>query len=213
VSRSLARHPLFARFYARVSPSMERVGARDHRHALLADLNGSVIDVGAGTGANFAHFPPTVDRVLAVEPEAHLRQIARRTADDAPVPVEVVDGVAEDLPADDETFDAAVTFLVLCSVADPHVALCEIHRVLKPGGQLRFFEHVRADAAGLRRGQRLADATLWPRLNGGCRTSRDTAAAIARAGFEIRQLDHLRFPPTRITLPSSPHIAGTAVRR
>src|SRR2546422_8833957 len=116
-------HPIFARFYAWASPSMERNGGADLRRRLLAGLTGRVIEVGAGNGLNFAHYPPEVTGVLAVEPEPHLRRIAQRSAVRAAVPVEVVDGVADHLPADDASFDAAVVSLVLCSVPDQREAL------------------------------------------------------------------------------------------
>ena len=99
----------------------------------------------------------TVTRLLTVEPEPHLRELAVQSARSAAVPVQVVDGRAEQLPAEDASFDAAVACLPLCSVA-------ELHRMLRPGGQLRFFEHVRADSPAMRRVQRALDATIWPLL-------------------------------------------------
>ncbi|MQA98513.1 MAG: methyltransferase domain-containing protein [Streptosporangiales bacterium] len=205
------RHPLFARLYARVVPLMDR-GLAVHRARLLAGLSGRVIEVGAGTGANFPHYPPEVAALLAVEPEAHLRKLAEAAGREAPIPVEVADGVADRLPAEDGTFDAAVVSLVLCTVPDPGAALAEIARVLRPGGELRFLEHVRATTPGRRRVQRLADATLWPRVNGGCRTGRDTAAAIAAAGFTIERLDHLDSAESGVPFPAAPQIIGTALR-
>jgi SAM-dependent methyltransferase len=129
-------HPVFARYYARISPAMDKGGMAAHRRRLLHGLTGPVIEIGAGNGLNFAHYPAAVTRVLAIEPDPHLREIARRNAAQAPVPVEVREGIAEDLPADDGAFHAAVTALVLCSVADQHAALREIHRAPRPGGKL-----------------------------------------------------------------------------
>lgn len=203
-------HPIFARIYARLSPRMDDAGAADHRDRLLAGLAGRVIDVGAGNGLNFAHYPPTVTHVLAVEPEPYLRRLAVAAAADAPVPIEVVAGTADHLPAGDATFDAAVTSLVLCSVADVPAALAEIRRALRPGGRLRFFEHVRAETPGLARAQRVLDATVWPALVGGCHTHRDTGAAIEAAGFTIDRIDRFPFPPASIPTPASPHILGVA---
>ena len=203
-------HPVFARLYPAMGKAMERGGMDQRRQALLTGLSGEVIEVGAGDGLNFPHYPPTVTHVLAVEPEPHLRRLAREAASHAPVPVEVVDGLAERLPFADASADAVVVSLVLCSVADQAAALQEIRRVLKPGGRLRFLEHVRADTPGLVRVQRVLDATLWPRVAGGCHTGRDTAAAIERAGFTIKSLDRYLFPEART--PVSFHILGTAIR-
>lgn len=203
-------HPIFARLYPVMGKAMERGGMDQRRQALLAGLAGEVVEVGAGDGLNFPHYPPAVTHVLAVEPEPHLRRLAGEAARQAPVPVEAVDGVAERLPCADASADVVVVSLVLCSVADQAAALQEIHRVLKPGGQLRFLEHVRADTPGLARVQRVLDATLWPRMAGGCHTGRDTAAAIERAGFTIESLERYLFPEART--PVSFHILGTAIR-
>ena len=203
-------HPVFARLYPVVGKAMERGGMDQRRQELLTGLSGEVVEVGAGDGLNFPHYPPAVTHVLAVEPEPHLRSLAREAASHAPVPVEVVDGLAERLPCTDGSADVVVVSLVLCSVADQTAALREIRRVLKPGGRLRFLEHVRADTPGLVRVQRVLDATLWPRVAGGCHTGRDTAAAIERAGFTIQSLDRYLFPGART--PVSFHILGTAIR-
>ena len=190
-------NPVFARIFPRLSQAMEAGGMAARRETLLAGLTGQVIDIGAGTGANFSHYPPAVTRVTAVEPEPRLRQIAAAAARTAPVPVTVTDGVASALPAADASFDAAVVTFVLCTVPDQDAALAEIRRVLKPGGVLCFLEHVRAGTAGLARIQRALDATIWPHLFGGCHLGRDTAMAIQRAGFTIRRLDRFLFPEAR----------------
>ncbi|WP_129668091.1 class I SAM-dependent methyltransferase [Phytoactinopolyspora endophytica] len=209
--RACVHHPIFARVYAKASQAMEReVG--EHRDRLLAGLSGRVIEVGAGNGMNFSHYPSEVTGVVAVEPEPYLRNLAEQAADQSSRPIEVVDGVAEELAADDGTFDAAVASLVLCSVRSPPTALSEMFRVVRPGGELRFYEHVRAESPRLRRVQRTLDATIWPFFTGGDHAHRDTATAIAAAGFTIEQMERITFPESRIPLPTSPHIIGSAIR-
>ncbi|MEV4513838.1 class I SAM-dependent methyltransferase [Dactylosporangium sp. NPDC049525] len=198
----------FARAFAAAVPRMDARGAAAHRRRLLAGLTGTVIEVGAGTGACFAHYPPQVTAVRAVEPDPFLRDIATTAAAGAPVPVTVVAGTAEYLPAESGTFDAAVCSLVLCSVPDPDAALAEIRRVLRPGGQLRFYEHVRSTRrlVGL-----LEDAAtpLWSRLAGGCHPNRDTVATIARNGFTVADVDRFGFAPAALT-PKTAHLLGRA---
>jgi ubiquinone/menaquinone biosynthesis C-methylase UbiE len=183
----------------------------EHRDRLLEGVEGRVIEVGAGNGLNFSHYPDAVSEVVAVEPEPYLRARAEEAAATAPVPVAVFDGVASQLPAEDGAFDVAVTSLVLCSVPDQHEALAEARRVLRPGGELRFYEHVAASSRPLHRFQRVLDRTIWPHVAGGCHTSRDTGAAIAAAGFEITHLERFRFPPGRLPDPVAPHVIGRAV--
>jgi ubiquinone/menaquinone biosynthesis C-methylase UbiE len=205
------RHPVFARFYAWLSEGMEhKVG--EHRRRLLAGLTGSVIEVGAGNGLNFRHYPGTVASVLAIEPEPHLRAIAESNAQRAAVPITVRDGTAEGLPADDAAYDAVVATLMLCSVPDQATALREMRRVLRPGGELRFMEHVAGESAGQRRIQRIADATVWPTCFGGCHASRDAVAAITAAGFTVRELTKYRLPDSWLPWPTAPHARGVAVR-
>ncbi|MFI4977249.1 MAG: class I SAM-dependent methyltransferase [Solirubrobacterales bacterium] len=207
----MSNHPVFSRVYPRIARAAENGGAAEHRRALLAGLQGRVIEVGAGHGLNFTYYPPEVSEVLAVEPEPHLRELARRAADQADVRVDVVAGSAESLPADARAFDAAVASLVLCSVADQEVALGEIQRVLREGGELRFYEHVISHKARVARVQRVLDATIYPFLAGGCHCARDTGGAIGRAGFEIERQQRIAFKPGPL-VPAIPHILGLARR-
>jgi ubiquinone/menaquinone biosynthesis C-methylase UbiE len=201
-------HPVFARVYARVGHLMDaEIG--DHRRRLLAGLTGRVLEIGAGNGLNFPHYPATVTEVLAIEPEPYLRRQALAAARQAPVPIRVVAGTAEALPAPDASFDAVVASLVLCTVADPDQALAEVRRVLRPGGRLRFYEHVRASDPRLARWQDRLERP-WGWLVGGCHPNRDTVAAITAAGLRVIQLD-------RFDLPAMPplarlHVLGVAER-
>jgi ubiquinone/menaquinone biosynthesis C-methylase UbiE len=204
-------HPIFARLYLRMASSKKASSEDEHRRRMLAGLSGRVIEVGAGNGLNFPHYPDTVERVLAVEPEPLLREAAIKSAAAAPVPIDVVDGVSGRLPAEDESMDAGVASLVLCSVPDQQRALAEFRRVIRPDGELRFYEHVVAHrplVAGL---QRVADATFWPRVGGGCHLARDTGAAIEQAGFAITHTERFGFSPGA-PIPPIPHILGVARR-
>jgi ubiquinone/menaquinone biosynthesis C-methylase UbiE len=204
-------HPVFARVYEKVAEMSERRGGAEHRRRLLAGLSGRVIEVGAGSGANFTHYPTTVAEVVAVEPERYLRERAERAARQAPVTVSVVDGVGDLLPGEDGSFDAGVAALVLCTVPDQQRALAELFRIIRPGGELRFYEHVIADRKWEARYQRFADATFWPHVAGGCHLARDTSSGIEQAGFQIETCERFPFSPA-LFIPPDPHILGIARR-
>ena len=209
MSDTKVRHPLFARLYNRVlAPGFARQGGDDLRRRLLSGLRGTVVEVGCGDGANFEHYPEEVSRIVAVEPEAYLREHASSHTDER---VELRDAVASRLPVGDNEADAVVFSLVLCSV-DQAAALAEARRVLRPGGEVRFLEHVQAHEPGFgRRVQRVLDATVWPRLFGGCHTSRDTVGAIEAAGFTVTELERFSIPDNARG-PSSAAVLGRAVR-
>jgi ubiquinone/menaquinone biosynthesis C-methylase UbiE len=202
------QHPRFARMYERISAESERRGTAAHRDQALAGLAGRVIEVGAGNGLNFRHYPAAVTEVVAIEPEDRLRALAGRAAEGAALPVRVVPGHAGALPFEDRSFDAAVTSLVLCSVPDPRRSLAELARVLRPGGELRFFEHVRS-ASPLTGALQYLITPLWAQAGGGCHLNRNTAADISAAGFEIEALDRFSYRPLRFA-PAQAHILGTA---
>jgi len=205
-----ATNPSFGRSYARAGPRMDARGAAAHRRRLVAAAHGSVVEIGAGYGATFPFYPPAVSEVLALEPDPTLRGLALTAAADAPVPVTVLDGVAESLPAADASVDVVVSSLVLCSVTEPAAVLAEAVRVLKPGGLLLFYEHVRSNHRVLAAVEDLL-TPLWARLAGGCHPNRDTAAAIEGAGLSIRALERFGFS----VLPGNPplaHVIGVAVK-
>lgn len=204
-------HPVFARINALLS-RREPPEVREHRRRLLSGLSGRVLEIGPGTGVNFQFYPATVTEVVALEPEPSLRDQAIRAADAAPVPVVVDDAIAEHVPLEDGVCDAAVVALVLCSIADVPRALAEIHRVLRPGGELRFYEHVLSRKPSIARSQRCVDRTFWPRAFGGCHTSRDTVSMIAAAGFAIDEDERLWAPPCALAIPVGTHALGRAHR-
>ena len=209
-SEASVHHPIFARLFA-WGASNAPAEQIEHRHRVLEGLAGRVVEVGAGNGLNFPHYPDTVTEVVAVEPEAYLRSKAEEAAARAPVPVRVVDGVADALPAGDGEFDAGVASLVLCSVPDQASALAELRRVIRPGGELRFYEHVLSKDPRAARGQHRTDR-VWPRFAGGCHPNRDTPAAIEAAGFEIERCERFSFKPIFFLKAIEPHVIGTARR-
>jgi SAM-dependent methyltransferase len=201
------RNRFFSRMWVRMKDPDETV---EFRKRTLAGLSGKVIEVGAGDGRNFQYYPPEVTELLAVEPEPYLREHAREAAAKAPLPVTVVAGVADRLPAEDASFDAGVTCLVLCTVPEQTAALAEVRRVIRPGGELRFFEHVVSKDPKRARFENFFDH-IWPHIAGGCHPNRDTGAAIEAAGFEVQNIDRFGFSPG-FPVPQIAHILGTARR-
>jgi SAM-dependent methyltransferase len=204
------QHPRFARFYMDVSATAERRGTAEHRRRLLAGLSGRVVEVGAGNGLNFAYYPPQVAEVVAVEPEAVLRAAAERAAATAPVPITVVAGHADALPLADGWADAVVLSLVLCSVPSPSRTLAEVRRVLRPGGRIQFYEHVRSASRIVGLAQDVI-TPIWKRQAAGCHPNRDTLAAIRASGFTVDEIEAFGFAPTAWSPPLR-HILGTATK-
>jgi ubiquinone/menaquinone biosynthesis C-methylase UbiE len=177
---------LMASVYDRVMSGSEDVCLRAWRTELFADLQGRVLEVGAGTGASIPCYPAAVTELTLTEPDPHMRRRLQARIDDR---CRVLGDPIEALSVADQSFDAVVSSLVLCSVESPATALRELFRVLRPGGQLLFVEHVAAwDNPGRLRWQHRVEP-VWKRVAGNCHLTRDTERSIREAGFEIEQLE------------------------
>ena len=209
MATSTVDNPFFARVWTWMS-SHEPESLKQLRRENLAGLSGRVLEVGAGTGTNFELYPDTVTEVVAVEPERRLSVQAEQAAAAASVPIRVSANTVEQF-ADAEPFDAAVCSLVLCSVDDPDQVVRQLFSALKPGGELRYFEHV-ASSGWRDRLQRFADATLWPRMAGNCHTHRHTEQTIVDAGFKVSDARHEWVLPAWMPVPSSEVAIGRAVK-
>lgn len=195
--------------YDAVMAGPEKAVLRRHRRALLARVRGRVLEIGGGTGANLPFYGSGIEELVITEPEERMVQRLERKLGGYSLPTRVVRAPAEELPFEDESFDFVVSTLVLCTVDDPARALAQIHRLLRPGGQLLFVEHVRSDEPRLARWQDRVHG-LQVRLGRGCHCNRKTLESINAAGFSIPQLDHdkLRRAPPIV----SPLIVGAAER-
>jgi len=196
------RTRFFALTYDRQMARTEKAGLRAFREALLAGAKGHVIEIGGGTGANLPCYGPAVESLTITEPELPMLRRLERTVREYRPAAKVLRAPAEDLPFDDHTFDVAVSTLVLCGADDQPRALRELRRVLRPGGQLLFFEHVRSDDPGT---ARLQDRVNWlNRLVVCCDCNRPTLRSIQDAGFTITQIEHT-------TLPKAPKFVRPAI--
>ncbi|HEV3475012.1 MAG TPA: class I SAM-dependent methyltransferase, partial [Actinomycetota bacterium] len=195
-------------FFARAWDTIVRLGGREelrNRTELLSGTRGRVLEVGAGSGLNFRLYPPEVEQVVAVEPEPTMASRAAERARRADVPVKMVRATAEALPFRDETFDTVVLCLVFCSVDDPVRAASQVRRVLRPGGELRVYEHVRSASPRAARWQDRFERP-WGVVGGGCHPNRDTVATLRASGFEV----DVRRLPVGPPSPARPHVLGTA---
>jgi SAM-dependent methyltransferase len=209
MSSNTVDNPFFARVWTFLSRH-ETEALKRLRRENLAGLSGRVLEVGAGTGTNFELYPGTVAEVVAVEPEQRLAVLAQKAAETAPVPVTVSTDTVEQFTAG-EPFDAVVCSLVLCSVEEPDSVLRQLLSVLRPGGELRYLEHV-ASSGPRARLQKFADATLWPRLLGNCHTHRHTEESIVDAGFRVSGARREWTMPAWVPLPVAEFAIGRAVK-
>lgn len=198
-------HPWFAALYDRLTRSAERKFLGAHRRWLCARAAGRVLDLGAGTGANFPYLSAAAE-IVAVDPDSYMLERARRKAASLQRAVTFLPDASEALSLESASVDAVLATLVLCTVADPERALAEVRRVLRPGGRLLFLEHVRLEHAVWGRVQDVV-TPLWRVLCAGCHPNRDTVAAIRRAGFAIGGLERYAFGP----IPGPLFVRGAAV--
>ncbi len=178
-------------------------GSKKHRIDIAGGARGRVLEIGAGTGFNLRYYGTEVESVVATEPSVYMLRRAERRAKGVAVPVELKPAPAEELPFEDASFDTVVSTLVMCSVKDPAKALSEIRRVLKPGGEFRFYEHVRASNRAVGFVQSAIITPVTRRLDG-CHHNRETARYIEEAGFGIKRLDKINFMEIRgVASPAS----------
>lgn len=192
----MSEHPIFARFYDRMTAGTERAGLGEMRRALLSSASGRVLELGAGTGHNLPYYTDAVSELVMTEPDPHMARRLRQRLADEPVAAwnpTVVEEPAEQLPFDDGSFDTVVATLVFCTVEDPQRALAEARRVLVEGGRLLYLEHVRSSRPGLGRWQDLLQLP-WGFFAGGCHPNRPTDQTIADAGFWIDSLERDKLP-------------------
>lgn len=191
----MIRARLMAYFYDRMLRTAEDRCLADWRRELVGDLSGHVLEIGSGTGLNLSHYPASVTRLVLSEPDPFMRrQLQTKVAGQARQGVQVVDCAAETLAFPDASFDTVVSTLVLCSVRDPQQVLAEIFRVLRPGGNLAYLEHVAADNSRTLRWQRLMEPA-WKYLAGNCHLTRHTHQTIQAAGLEPVRTEHVAMTP------------------
>jgi ubiquinone/menaquinone biosynthesis C-methylase UbiE len=184
----------FSALYDRAFQATEEAGLREMRRQLLAQARGRVLELGAGTGLNLDLYPREgLDSLTVTEPDPHMYKQLRKRAEEACPGADLTQTGAEALPFEDGSFDCVVVTLVLCTVPDQAAALKEINRVLRPGGQLLFLEHVRGHDPALAKWQDRLEGP-WRFLGDGCHCNRDTVSAISAAGFELDRVEGGELP-------------------
>jgi ubiquinone/menaquinone biosynthesis C-methylase UbiE len=195
---------LFAALYDRGLSGTEEAGLREMRRELLAQARGRVVEIGAGTGVNLELYPQSIEELVLAEPDPHMSRRLREKLAPSGRAARIVAAPAERLPFEDSSFDTAVATLVLCTVPDPEAAVAEVSRVLRPGGQLLFIEHVRSSDPGVARWQDRLEKP-WRFLGDGCHCNRDTLATLGASPLSVERVE-------RGSLPKAPPIVRPLVR-
>jgi ubiquinone/menaquinone biosynthesis C-methylase UbiE len=198
------RERIFAASYDPLSARWERRHGSELRRELLACARGRVLEIGVGTGLSLPHYPP-VDELVATDPSEPMLRRARRRATEAGLKVTFVEAPAEQLPFEDDSFDTVVSMLVLCTVEDPRGAMQEIRRVLRPGGQFLFSEHVRSEAPHRARWQDRVEP-VWRVVANGCHPNRNTLDTIRAAGFDVGEIAQDELPGVPALM--RPYVSG-----
>jgi ubiquinone/menaquinone biosynthesis C-methylase UbiE len=186
------RGKIFAMVYDKQMAKAEQAGLGASRKALLAGARGRVLEIGGGTGANLPYYGPTVKSLTITEPQPPMLRRLERKVREQSVKATVLRAPAEDLPFEDDSFDTVVSTLVLCGVDDQPRSLRELRRVLRPGGTLLFYEHVRSDDPDVARFQNRMN---WlNRLVVCCECNRPTLRTITDAGFTVTDMEHISLP-------------------
>ena len=202
-------HRWFAAFYDFVTAHEDR-HLRRMRQKVVGGAKGRVLEIGCGTGATFPYYSEGLEHVVATEPDPYMLRRARKNAARLAKTLDIQQAPAESLPFEDASFDTVVSFFVMCTVADPLRALSEVRRVLRPGGELRFYEHVRYGHPFGAFWQDLV-TPVWRWFGAGCHPNRDVESFIRSAGFTVTEIEGLKpYPPLPPAAFIRPHIKGIA---
>ncbi len=168
--------------------AMRQKGIMSQRRRIVPRAHGRVLEIGIGSGLNLSCYDPNkVTEVLGLDPSTEMKSKARTRAAQAAVPVSFVGLNGEEIPLESASVDSVVFTYTLCTIPQPILALSEMRRVLKPGGEVFFAEHGRAPDADVLRFQQRIEPT-WSRWAGGCHLTRDVPALLSEGGFEVLDL-------------------------
>jgi ubiquinone/menaquinone biosynthesis C-methylase UbiE len=199
----------FAAIYDKLMAGTEEAGLADRRRRLLENARGATLELGAGTGGNLEYYPDAVTELVLTEPSEHMAKRLRAKVSAGGREAQVILAPAERLPFEDDHFDTVVGTLMLCTADDPVAVLGEVRRVLRPGGQLLFLEHVRSDQPKVARWQDRLEKP-WGFIGAGCHPNRDTRATIAASGLQLEDVEDGELPKAPPIV--RPLISGRATR-